>query len=130
AGVSDWISMYSQTDDRDTRDVLFGGTPWEKNTQIAAWWNASLLKDSGSVKTPILVFGGENDQRVPKEQQIEWYYALKSHGVHTDLYLAPREGHQWGELRHQIAKANAELAWFYEYALHTSYTPEQVPGLP
>ena len=57
------------------------------------------------------------------------YRALKSHGVPTHLYVAPREGHQWVELRHQIFKANTELAWFERYALgRTTYVPEQAPG--
>jgi len=130
AGVADWISMFSQTDDRDSRAPWFGGTPWQKNAPIAAFWNASPLKDAANVKTPILFFAGDNDPRVPAEQAKEMYRAIKSHGVPTHLYIAQREPHLWSELRHQIAKANAELAWFYEYALHTSYTPEPSPGLP
>ena len=35
----------------------------------------------------------------------------------THLYVAPREGHQWGELRHLIFKANTELEWFERYAI-------------
>ena len=31
------------------------------------------------------------------------------------MWVAPREGHTWGDLRHQIAKANAELEWFDKY---------------
>ena len=49
---------------------------------------------------------------MPLAQSIEMYRALKSNGVPTHLYVAPREGHQWQELRHQIFKANTELAWF------------------
>jgi len=80
------------------------------------------------VKTPTLFFVGENDPRVPKEQSLEMYRALKSHNVPTRLYIAPREAHLWGELRHQIAKANAELAWFSQYVLHSSYVPEVPPA--
>ena len=43
------------------------------------------------------------------------YRALKANGVATKLYVGPREGHQWGELRHQLFKANAELEWFEKY---------------
>ena len=47
----------------------------------------------------------------------------------THLYVAPREGHQWQELRHQIFKANTELAWFARYALGgASYVPEEAPA--
>jgi dipeptidyl aminopeptidase/acylaminoacyl peptidase len=130
AGASDWLSMLSQTDSRDDRAPIFGGMPGSTNTPMTAFWNASPLKDAANVKTPTLFMVGDNDPRVPKEQSIEMFRALKSHGVPTHLYIAPREPHLWGELRHQIAKANVELAWFYEYALHTSYTPEQSPGLP
>jgi len=89
----------------------------------------SPVKDAANVKTPTLFFVGENDVRVPLSQSIEMYRALRSHGVPTHLYVAPREGHQWQELRHQIFKANTELAWFARYALGgASYVPEQAPA--
>ncbi len=59
------------------------------------FWNHSPLKDVANVKTPTLFFVGENDVRVPLSQSIEMYRALKSNGVPTHLYVAPREGHQW-----------------------------------
>ena len=129
AGVADWTSMYAQSDARTNRTPWFGGTPWQKNAPIAMFWNHSPLKDAANVKTPTLFFVGENDVRVPLAQSIEMYRALKSHGVPTHLYVAPREGHQWQELRHQIFKANTELAWFARYALGgATYVPEQAPG--
>jgi dipeptidyl aminopeptidase/acylaminoacyl peptidase len=128
AGVADWQSMYAQSDARDHRTPWFGGTPWQKNAPIGAYWNASPLKDAANVKTPTLFVVGENDPRVPKEQSLEMYRALKSHGVPTHLYQAPREGHLWSELRHQITKANAEMAWFEKYALGKTYVPETAPA--
>jgi dipeptidyl aminopeptidase/acylaminoacyl peptidase len=128
AGAADWISLFAQSDRRDDRTTWFGGTPWQKNTSIATFWNASPVKDAANVKTPTLFFVGENDPRVPKEQSIEMYRALKSHDVPTRLYIAPREAHNWIELRHQIAKANAELAWFSQYVLHSPYVPEVPPA--
>ena len=129
AGVADWTSLYAQSDTRANRTPWFGGTPWQKNAPVAAFWNHSPLKDAANVKTPTLFFVGENDVRVPLAQSILMYRALKSNGVPTALYVAPREGHQWQELRHQISKANAELAWFARYALGgASYVPEQAPA--
>jgi dipeptidyl aminopeptidase/acylaminoacyl peptidase len=128
AGAADWLSLYSQSDTRDNRTSWFGGTPWQKNAPFAAFWNHSPLKDASNVKTPTLFFVGENDARVPLAQSVEMYRALKSHGVPTHLYVAPREGHQWLEFRHQIFKANTELAWFSRYALGTSYTAEVAPA--
>jgi dipeptidyl aminopeptidase/acylaminoacyl peptidase len=131
AGVADWTSMYAQTDARTYRTVWFGGTPWQNDAPIATFWNSSPLRDAARTKTPTLFFVGENDARVPLPQSIEMYRALKSNGVPTHLYVAPREGHQWSELRHQIFKANTELAWFERYALgRTTYVPEQPPPGP
>ena len=64
--------------------------------------------------------------RVPP-QSVELYRALKSNGVPTRLYLAPREPHGWNELRHQLFKMNAELEWFEKYALGREYTWETAP---
>jgi len=129
AGVADWASMYAQSDARANRTPWFGGTPWQKNAPIAMFWNHSPLKDASNVRTPTLFFVGESDARVPLAQSIEMYRALKSNGVPTHLYVAPREGHQWVELRHQIFKANVEMAWFERYALgRTTYVPEEPPA--
>ena len=120
--------MYAQSDQRDERTPWFGGTPWQKNAPFQLFWNQSPIRDAANVKTPTLFFVGENDLRVPKEQSVEMYRALKSHGVATHLYIAPREPHQWQELRHQIFKANTEIAWFERYALGRTYAPETPPA--
>jgi dipeptidyl aminopeptidase/acylaminoacyl peptidase len=127
AGVANWISMYAQTDVRSMRTAWFGGTPWQAAAPTELYWNQSPLKDVARVTTPTLFFVGENDPRVPMPQSVEMWRALKTNGVPTHLYVAPREGHQWTELRHVIAKANAELAWFEKYARGRDYTPEKTP---
>jgi dipeptidyl aminopeptidase/acylaminoacyl peptidase len=80
------------------------------------------------VKTPTLFFAGENDARVPLAQSEEMFRALRSNGVPSHLYVAPREGHSWGELRHNFFKANAELEWFEKYALGRAYVWEKAPA--
>jgi dipeptidyl aminopeptidase/acylaminoacyl peptidase len=127
AGAANFISLYAQTDIRYTRTAPFGGTPWQKDAPTDLYWNQSPVKDAAHVKTPTLFFVGENDSRVPLPQSIEMWRALRANGVPTRLFVAPREGHQWGELRHQIAKANAELEWFERYARGRVYTFEKTP---
>jgi dipeptidyl aminopeptidase/acylaminoacyl peptidase len=127
ASVAEWMSFYAQTDVRSFRVAWFGGEPWDKNAPFAAFWDHSPLKDASNIKTPTLLFVGENDSRVPMAQSLEMYRALKSRGVPTHLYVAPRDGHQWQELRHLIFKANAELEWFERYARDRSYTWEKAP---
>ena len=128
AGAAQWISMYAQSDIRSFRTPWFGGTPWQKNAPIDAYWNNSPLKDVANVKTPTLFFVGERDPRVPMPQSIEMYRALKANGVPTHLYIAPREPHGWGELRHQLYKLNAEIEWFEKYATNRPFTWEKAPG--
>jgi dipeptidyl aminopeptidase/acylaminoacyl peptidase len=128
AGVAQWMSMYAQSDIRSYRTPWFGGTPWQKDAPIDAYWNNSPLKDVAKVKTPTLFFVGERDPRVPMPQSLEMYRALKSLGVPTHLYVAPREPHGWGELRHQLSKLNAEIEWFERYATKRPFTPERAPA--
>jgi dipeptidyl aminopeptidase/acylaminoacyl peptidase len=128
AGVAQWMSMYAQSDIRSYRTPWFGGTPWQKDAPIDAYWNNSPLKDVANVRTPTLFFVGEKDPRVPMPQSLEMYRALKSNGVPTHLYVAPREPHGWGELRHQLSKLNAEIEWFEKYATRRPFTAERAPG--
>ena len=127
ASVANWTSFYAQTDSRSFRVTWFGGTPWQKDAPIAAFWDNSPLKDVANVKTPTLLWAGDADARVPMPATVEMWRALKSNGVPTHLEIGPGEGHQWGQLRHLIFKANTELEWFERYAMGRTYTPEKMP---
>jgi dipeptidyl aminopeptidase/acylaminoacyl peptidase len=128
AGIINFISLYAQSDVRYYRTPWFGGTPWQKDAPTDLYWEHSPLKDIANVKTPTLILVGESDVRVPMPQSVELYRALKSRGVPTRLYVAPREPHGWRELRHQLFKANAELDWFERHALGREYIWERPPA--
>ena len=129
AGAAQWISMYAQSDLRFQRTPWFGGTPWQKNAPIDVYWNHSPLKDVSNVTTPTIFFVGEQDPRVPMPQSVEMYRALKSNGVPTHLYVAPREPHVWVELRHNLFKMNAEIAWFEKYVTGRAHAWEEPPAV-
>ena len=128
AGAANWISMYAQSDIREYRTPWFGGTPWQANAPIDLYWDHSPLKDAAKVKTPTIFLVGEQDPRVPLPQSIEMYRALKSNGVPTHLYVAPREGHGWTELRHRLFKLQIEMEWFEKHLFNRAYTWERAPG--
>lgn len=130
AGAANWVSLFAASDIRSTRTAWFGGLPWGPSAPVDNFWNGSPLKDAASVRTPTQFVAGESDTRVPFAQGVEMYRALRANGVPTRLWLAPREGHQWGELRHQLAKANSELEWFERYVRERPYTWERAPGDP
>ena len=128
AGAANWISMYAQSDTRLRRDLWFGGTPYDANAPFETYWNQSPLKDVSKAKTPTLFIVGENDPRVPLAQSIEMYRGLKRHNVPTRLYVGPREGHGFGELRHRLFKFQVEMEWFERYVHNRPYTWEVAPG--
>src|SRR5262249_27170371 len=107
-----------------------GGTPWQKNAPIDSIWEQSPLKYIANVSTPTIVFVGDKDVRVPLPQSIELYRALRSNGIPTRLYIAPREPHGWTELRHEFFKMNAELEGFEKYAMGRQYIWESPPAAP
>ena len=127
AGAVNWISMYGQSDVRIYRTPWFGGTPWQEDAPIDTYWGHSPLKDIYKVTTPTIVLVGENDVRVPPPQSVELYRALKTNGVDTHLYIAPREPHGWRELRHELFKVNVEIDWFERHVRDMEYDWETAP---
>jgi dipeptidyl aminopeptidase/acylaminoacyl peptidase len=128
AGAANWISMYGQSDVRIYRTPWFGGTPWQENAPIDVYWENSPLSDVAQVTTPTIFLVGQNDARVPMPQSVEMHRALKANGVPTHLFVAPRAGHGWGELRHRLYKANVELDWFERWIMERDYEWEKAPG--
>ncbi len=128
AGAVNWISMYGTSDVRIYRTPWFGGTPWQEDAPIDVYWGHSPLKDIYKVTTPTIVLVGENDVRVPPNQSVELYRALKTNGVDTHLYIAPREPHGWRELRHELFKVNVEIDWFERHVRGIEYEWETAPG--
>ena len=128
AGAANWISMYAQSDVRIYRTPWFGTTPWEEEANIDQYWQDSPLREAWKVTTPTLFLVGEEDARVPMPQSVEMYRALRHHEVPTHLYVAPRQGHGWRELRHRLYKANVELDWFERWVMDRKWAWETVPG--
>lgn len=128
AGAANWISMYAQSDHREFRTPWFGGTPWQKNAPIDLYWEHSPLRFVSNVKTPTIFLVGEEDPRVPMPQSIEMYRALHANGVPTKLFVAPREGHGWTEMRHRLFKLQIEMEWFEKWVFDRPYTWEVAPG--
>ena len=128
AGAANWISMYAQSDHRAFRTPWFGGTPWQANAPIDLYWEHSPLRYAANVKTPTLFLVGQDDPRVPLPQSVEMYRALKYNGVPTRLWVAPREGHGWSELRHVLFRVQVEIEWFQKWLSSGSYVWETAPG--
>ena len=120
AGVTNWISLYGQTDNQASREYYLGGDPaldapnqpWH---DFDHWWDESPLKYIQNASTPTLIHFGHNDQRIPMPQGQELHMALKKLDVPTEFLVYPNELHGLSNPRNQLVKAMSELGWFEKW---------------
>jgi dipeptidyl aminopeptidase/acylaminoacyl peptidase len=67
------------------------------------------------VTTPTLILVGDRDGEVPMEQSIEWYHALETMKVPTQMVVYPNEGHVF--YKHADARDYTlrMLGWFEQW---------------
>lgn len=123
AGASEWLSMHGESDIRQARDVIFGGSPWDRNAPRRRYRADSPLAQAWKVSTPTLFFVGENDVRVPPTQSILMYRGVRATGTPTFLFQAKDEPHNFRKPANQLFKINTELSWYARFALGQRYEP-------
>jgi len=116
AGLSNLYSMYSTTDIPHYLSWFFG-TPWDFEE---VYEQLSAIRHVKKVKSPVLILHGANDTRVPPEQSVEFYQALRDLGMDVTFIRYPREGHGIREPRHRIDRLRRYL---YFFAKHVGLTP-------
>ena len=67
------------------------------------------------MKTPTLVIVGERDGECPSPQSFEFWHALKTLGVPTELVVYPGEGHWFKEPKDRVDVLRRTLEWFQRY---------------
>ncbi|HYB53465.1 MAG TPA: prolyl oligopeptidase family serine peptidase, partial [Thermoanaerobaculia bacterium] len=67
------------------------------------------------VKTPTLVLHGDRDSEVPTPQGYEFWHALKTLGVDTQLVIYDDEGHDVQRPEHQRDIVKRAIGWFDRY---------------
>lgn len=113
AGVADGVMQYVLSDSRRWRFDYFAGSPFAGNLEL--YRQQSPVTYIRQAKTPTLFLHGERDIRVPPEQGIMMYRALKDQGIETEMVIYPREGHGLVELRHIMDRPQRVVAWFDKY---------------
>jgi dipeptidyl aminopeptidase/acylaminoacyl peptidase len=114
AGIANLVSFNYTAFYHDYLAVEFGGYPHEGHV-MDALWERSPLRRVASVKTPVLILHGENDNDVPISEAEQWYIALKDVGVETVMARYPREGHGLSEPRHVIDAIDRSVAWYEQH---------------
>ena len=109
AGIVDWRSYYGQNRIDRWMIPFFGASVYESPEVYA---RSSPIEHIRNVKTPTLVLHGDRDSEVPTPQGYEFWHALKTLGVETELVIYPNEGHSIRRRAHQRDRDLRILDWF------------------
>jgi dipeptidyl aminopeptidase/acylaminoacyl peptidase len=112
AGLSNWLSYYGENDIDEWMIPYFGASVYDDPAVYARSSPMTFIKN---VKTPTLVLVGERDGEVPEPQSREFWHALKSLGVETQLIVYEGEGHSIRKPEHQRDIMERLVGWFDRY---------------
>jgi dipeptidyl aminopeptidase/acylaminoacyl peptidase len=112
AGIANWQSYYGQNLIDQWMIPFFGASVYD---DPAAYEKSSPIRFIKKVKTPTLVIVGERDAECPPAQSYEFWHALRTLGVPTQLTIYPGEGHMLVKPENQTARLDQTVAWFDKY---------------
>jgi dipeptidyl aminopeptidase/acylaminoacyl peptidase len=112
AGIANWQSYYGQNDIDQWLIPYFGASVYD---DPAVYARSSPINFIKRVKTPTLLLVGERDIECPPMQSREFWHALKTRGVPTQMMVYPGEGHGIVQPKHRRDIARRTLAWFDKY---------------
>lgn len=111
-GVADITALARDTHKFESTymNELIGKYPEEKDL----WESRSPINSVDKIKSPLIIFQGENDPIVPKNQSIMIYEALKKNGIKTELHLYPDEEHGFKKIENIVDSLNREVEFYLE----------------
>ena len=112
AGISNWATLYSQSDVPAFMLQYFKATPWA-NPSI--YQRSSPIAAIRSARTPTLIQAGSADERVSMAQGYELYRGLVDMHVETRFILYAGMHHWDPAPKTQRAIEQANLDWFNRY---------------
>jgi dipeptidyl aminopeptidase/acylaminoacyl peptidase len=112
AGIANWQSYYGQNLIDQWMIPFFGASVYD---DPAIYEKSSPIHFIKNVKTPTLVIVGERDAECPSSQSYEFWHALKTLGVPTQLVVYSGEGHLFLKPEHQADRMDQTVAWFDKY---------------
>jgi dipeptidyl aminopeptidase/acylaminoacyl peptidase len=112
AGLSDWLSYYGLNDIDEWMIPFFGASIYE---DPAVYEKSDPIHFVKAVKTPTLILVGDRDGEVPMEQSVEWWHALSTLNVPTELVVYPDEGHAFVKPADARDYTLRTLEWFEQW---------------
>ena len=108
-GIFDFDSMYGETEELFFVNNDYGGNYWDKSNAVAMRSYAnSPHKSVDKWDTPILIFTGEYDFRIPYTQSLEAFTAARVRGIPARLV-------EFEDEAHQVFKPQNSLVWNREF---------------
>lgn len=108
-GIFNFESMYGHTEEMWFVNNDYGGAYWDKHNRTAQRsYRNSPHKAVADWDTPILIFTGLKDYRIPYTQSLEAFTAAKLRGVPARLVAFENEAHQ-------VFKPQNSLVWNREF---------------
>src|SRR5256885_11524270 len=111
AGIANWLSYYGENLIDQWMIPYFGASVYDDPAVYARSSPISYVK---AVKTPTLMLVGDGDAECPPPQSYEFWHALRTLGVKTQLVIYPGEGHQVRKPEHTKDILERTVAWFNE----------------
>ena len=112
AGIANWQSYYGENAIDQWMIPFFGASVYDDPAVYAKSSPITFIK---KVTTPTLVLVGDRDGECPPAQSYEFWHALKTLGVKTQMVIYPNEGHRIGKPEHRKDLLERTIRWFNEY---------------
>ncbi len=112
AGLVNWQSYYGQNKIDQWMTPFFGASVYDDPSVYAKSSPITYIKQS---KTPVLILAGERDEEVPAAQSFEFYHAMQTLGVPSQLVVYADEGHGVRQPGHVTDIISRMTAWFGKY---------------
>lgn len=112
AGIANWQSYYGENSIDQWMIPYFGASVYD---DPAVYAKTSAINFIKRVKTPTLVVVGERDGECPAPQSYEFWHALKTLSVPTELVVYAGEGHMFRKPEHERDVIRRAAAWFDRY---------------
>jgi dipeptidyl aminopeptidase/acylaminoacyl peptidase len=109
AGIANYQSYYGENKIDQWMIPFFGKSVYDDPEIYAKSSPITFIK---KVKTPTLVIVGDSDGECPTPQSYEFWHALKTLGVETQLVVYEHEGHMFVNPEHQRDRIRRTVAWF------------------
>lgn len=107
--VTDWYSQHFNSNIGHWDGDFLGGRP---SSPGGPYLERSPVMLADRIKTPTLLTAGLQDRCTPPGQAIEFYRALREHGVETEVVLYPDEGHGVRKMPASIDLCTRTVEWF------------------